>query len=74
MDTLFDDKYYAASDVESDLEAEKDINMQLLNDDAKLDKIGELSDVEVDDIVEEEDLSKIDDQAFIAKQKAKKEK
>lgn len=41
MDNVFDEKYYQASDDASDeLEKDKDINYQLINDDFEVKKIG----------------------------------
>jgi len=54
MDAVFDEKYYHASDdASADLEKDKDINYQLINDDIDVKKIGldageddEISDLE----------------------------
>lgn len=65
MDALFDDKYYQASDVGSeDMESQKDLDYQLLND--EVDKIGKGNDQPMvlgDDVDEKE---------FLKKQKAMK--
>lgn len=68
MDALFGENFYQASDDDGeDLEAQKDIDMQLLND-KNLDQIGQLDDEEV-----AAEHSDVDEEEFIERQKASRQ-